>query len=237
MSTEEPSLTPRARAALQGAFDVFHEQGEWPSFQYIDHELDRAGQDAVAALAELPPGLAHFDRMTPRLSAITLTVAGVCEAEGSESEQGLFLRLLEWCVRRERDFAPASATGPVEQLEVDAVEFADESPGPPLGEVDQRKALSFIRTESLANSSGGPQPPPLVWTATLDPRLRDYREIETIGDYLAARGAPAGPAPAAIPSAADPAPAPAATPPRTGTARDDGQSRGREARPDDRHRP
>jgi hypothetical protein len=207
MSAEKPSLSAPARAALQVAFAVFREQGEWPSYQYLDHELDRAGEDAASALAEIPPGLAHFDRITPRLSAITLTVAGVCAAEGSDAEQELFLRLLEWCVGRERDFAPASATGPAEQLEVDAVEFAEQSPGQPLDEVEQRKALSFIRTEKLASSSGGPQPRPLVWTATLDPRLRRYRGVETIADYLAAKTETGG-GPAAVPSPPDPTPAP-----------------------------
>lgn len=206
MSADESSLSPSARSALQAAFAVFHEQGEWPSYQYLDHELDRAGMDAAVALAEIPLALAHFDRVTPRLSAITLTVAGICAVDGSESEQALFLRLLEWCVRREREFAPASPTGPIEQLEVNAVEFAEETLGPPLDEVEQRKALSFIRTENFAAGSGGPQPGPQVWTATLDPRLRRYRGIETIANYLTAKATSERPSTTTFPAVEDPTP-------------------------------
>ncbi|MBS1675980.1 MAG: toll/interleukin-1 receptor domain-containing protein [Actinobacteria bacterium] len=212
MTSQEQSLSPSARSALQVAFAVFHEQGEWPSYQYLDHELDRAGEDAVAALAGIPVSLAHFDRVTPRLSAITLTVTGICAVDGSESEQALFMRLLEWCVRREREFSPASATGPAEPIEVDAAEFAEETSGPPLDEVDQRKALSFIRTEDFASSSGGPQPGPLVWTATLDPRLRRYRGIETIADYLAAKAEWRPRSVSAASAAAEPASVAAPTP-------------------------
>jgi hypothetical protein len=142
MSSDDPKLSLGAARAVQAAYDVFREQGDWPSYQYVDHELDRDGYDATEALRDIPAALAYFDKSSPRLATITLTVGGVAAAAGSEADQELFMRLLRWCVAQESAFKPQSPTGPPEELRVTSEDFNGESEGPTLTEVDQRKALS-----------------------------------------------------------------------------------------------
>jgi hypothetical protein len=190
MSEDGPAVSEAAARALQVAYEVFHEQGEWPSFQYVDHRLDREGYDANAAVREMPNELGFFDKRNPRRDFVVLTVAGIAQAGDSEADCELFIRLLRWCVAREAAFAPTSPTGPDEALSVTSEQFEQESEGPPLNEVDQRKVLSFLRTENLTSGSGGPGAPPEIWSATLDyHRLRAFRDIDTIEAYLARRAA------------------------------------------------
>jgi hypothetical protein len=190
MADEQSAITERSQRALQVAYDVFREQGEWPSFQYVDQRLDRDGHDAMAAVLEIPAALAFFDKRNPRLDSVVLTLAGVAQASGSQADCALFLRLLRWCVARESEFTLDSPTAARQELAVTSEEFDAESEGPVLGEADQRKALSYLRTENLTMGSGGPGAPPEVWSATLNQEhIRKLRHAESIEDYLAIRSA------------------------------------------------
>jgi hypothetical protein len=52
-----------------------HPQGEWPSYQYLDHELDRAGEDAAALEGDPAPAGASIGAVPPARVAAEL-VAG-----------------------------------------------------------------------------------------------------------------------------------------------------------------
>lgn len=110
MTSARFELTDAQRQALQLAFDGFRTQGEWPSYQYVDRHLHRAGMPSTEVLASLPLELAQFDRYSPSLRAIELTVEALTAVDGAREELELFLRALRWLARRERDYEPPSPT-------------------------------------------------------------------------------------------------------------------------------
>jgi hypothetical protein len=106
MSRPSVSLTDAQRTSLQQVFDVFHENAEWPIYEYVDRLLHRAGMPSAEVIASLPLELARFDRYSPALRAIELTVEGLTAVVGAERELDLFVHAVGWLARRERDYEP-----------------------------------------------------------------------------------------------------------------------------------
>lgn len=185
MSSADVPLTDAQRHALQLVFDVFHARGEWPSYQYVDHQLHRGGLPSAEVLASLPLELAQFDRYNPSLKQIELTIEALAALEGTEDELGLFIRAVRWLARRERDYEPPSPidTG---RVVVTSTEFTS-GEGLELDRMRLAKILALLRVEWLTIGSGGPGEEEPIWQVTVDERIRAYAEVASVGEYLATK--------------------------------------------------
>jgi hypothetical protein len=110
MSPTEIQLTDAERQALQLVFEVFRDRGEWPSYRYDERQLHRGGLPSAEALASLPLEFARFDRYSPTLKQIELTVEALAAIDGAEEELDLLIRAVRWLARRERDYESPSPT-------------------------------------------------------------------------------------------------------------------------------
>src|SRR5579863_7025090 len=122
MVDDPPQLGDSLRLALQIAFDIFRERGDWPSYQYVDRQLHRQGVPSADVLASLPLELAQFDRYHPQQASIALTVAGLAAIDGAHTELDLFIRAVQWLARREAEYEPPSPTEPG-QITLTSTEF------------------------------------------------------------------------------------------------------------------
>lgn len=184
MAENAHDLGSARRTALQAIFSVFQKRGEWPTFQHVDRQLDRAGLVAADVLASLPLNIAQYDRYHPATSSVALTVAGVRVCEDADAELALFLCAVRWCTRKEQEFEPPSPTK-TEQLMVSSTQFAAESGEHSVGRVGLVQVLALLHVEWLTIGSTGPAETEPIWQVTLDHRIRPYRDVASIDEYLA----------------------------------------------------
>jgi hypothetical protein len=128
--------------ALQLIFDVFSASAEWPSYQYVDRSLHRAGLPSADVIASLPLELARFDRYGPALGHIELTIEGLQAVDGSEAELGLFVRVVRWLARREREYEPPSPTEPG-QVILTSTEFTVDEDVDPIDSLSRKCWRSY----------------------------------------------------------------------------------------------
>jgi hypothetical protein len=118
-------LNDAQMAALQIAYDVFHERAEWPSYSYVERRLHQRGLPSGETLAALPTELARLDRGHARTGHVELKVAGLARLPAAAEDVGLFLQALRWMARREAEYEPSSPTDQ-EQINITSSEFTAE---------------------------------------------------------------------------------------------------------------
>jgi predicted nucleotide-binding protein len=174
------------RRALQMVLEALRARGQWPRFAEVDRRLDREGIDLADLLPDLVPGSLHRDGsgVVPQPDErLRLTVAGLNRCDGKEHERDLFLRTLQWIVQRERDYDPAAGqpsepTVTSNEL-ADALQLAGDSHSNDLAIV-----FALLNEESeLTSGAYGPSEDG-VWSISLPRRLRRYRSISSVDEYL-----------------------------------------------------
>ncbi len=175
------ALTADQRLLLQTVFNHFHEEGDWPYWWDIGREL--LDLDVVQVAKQLGPNLindrsagdAEYDRGEHGDRAM-LTLPAVALCDGSEGELAGFLRVLRLCLERyfsgERN--PKVSSDDLKQV---------------LGmsDPDTRKAFLLTATDPYIFGGGSSSSDNADWWRDISPRIRNYRGVESIDEYLAKR--------------------------------------------------
>jgi uncharacterized protein (TIGR02391 family) len=180
-SDPRDALTTEQRLLLQTVFTHFHEEGDWPRWWDVGREL--LDLDVVEVAKQLGPnrindrsaGDAEYDRGEDGDRAI-LTLPAVVLCDGSEGELADFLRVLRLCLDRyfsgERN--PKVSSGDLKQV---------------LGmsDLDTRKAFLLTATDPYIFGGGSSSADNADWWRDISPRIRKYRRVDSIDEYLAKR--------------------------------------------------
>lgn len=179
---------------LQVVYAVFRETADWPTHQYVDKTLDAAGADLTNLLERISPGLVATSRhagIAPQPGdQVRLTLSGVSQAGGAD-DTDFFIRVLQWLVEREQSFRPTEPSEPEElrisSQEIEAVFDARGLPAPPgaiarvfrlvEGEPDIYTALNHSNEQTQ-------------WEIAISPRIRRFRGIDSLDEYLERRTTP-----------------------------------------------
>jgi hypothetical protein len=138
-------------------------------------ELDRANRwevDVVEQAGAVPPELGHpaFSRGGSE-EVLALTVAGVARNDGAQDVLQVFLELLSLCVARYLADEPAFLNSS------DLVAMGDET--------NVTLAYALFSAESVFLGSGGGSA--TEWRYEVSPRIRYFREVRTIEEYVEQR--------------------------------------------------
>lgn len=172
---------------LQVVADCLRREGEWPTYQFVDKQLDAQGYDLEKILTELPEGLVRpfgIGGARPQDGEpVRLTMAGLAEG-GGWPEVNMFLRVLQWLVQQERAFRPSTPSTPEELVVTtsqvrEAIFYGDQP-----SENALKELWLLIRDEpAIWRSMSTPESGP--WTLTVSPTIRRYRDVFTLNEYLA----------------------------------------------------
>lgn len=179
---------PEQRRVLETVYGPFATSATWPKYQYVDKELDAAGHDLAAALADMPAGLLKPDPRWPGHvlqpgDDIALTLAGLAAVGAAAADVDLFMRFLRLIVARERDFRPASPSA-AEEVAISSAEVATALN---LDQLEVRKLWAFVHVEPLLGSGGGE---PDRWHYEIRGNVRLFRDAYVVADYLRLRPDP-----------------------------------------------
>ncbi len=181
-------LSNERRQVLQIVYDAWSQDVKWPHTQWIDSLLDREqGIDIEKILPTIPQRYLVYNTYSPMTAELKLTVAGIACCRGSTGDVDLFMRMLRWCVDRERAFRPDDPTKE-QDLRVTAEEAKDdwtqagwEATPRILG-----KAFAMAEVEQIHSGWGRGQQP-AEWTMTITRKIRPYRTTNTFEQYLATK--------------------------------------------------
>lgn len=175
------ALTPEQQLLLQTVFDHFHEDGDWPKWWDVGRELLEL--DVVEVAKQLGPNLindhsardAEYDRGEHGDRA-TLTLPATALCDGSEQELVDFMRVLLLCLKRffsgERN-PRVSSDDLKQQLG--------------MSDLDVRKAFLLVGAEPHIFGGGTGAADNSDWWRDISPRIRKYRGVESMVEYLARR--------------------------------------------------
>lgn len=187
MTLPDVPLAAHHRIMLEVVADSMRREGEWPTYQFVDKQLDARGYDLEMILKEVPEGLVRSfrlgDAQPQDADPVRLTLAGLAEG-GGWPEVNLFLRVLQWLVQQERAFRP-STPSTAEEVVVTSAEILEAlAPGHPPSEEALKPVWLIIRDEpAIWRSMSTPDSEP--WRLTVSPTIRRYRDVFTLNEYLA----------------------------------------------------
>ena len=187
MITDEMSAQ---QPILDAIYHLFHQAGEWPTFNVLDHHADtELNVDASAALSELEPGLALFDPHMQPGAQVALSVAGMLELEDRAAEDDLkaFWALLHFALEEQAVFKP-DPTDPFSapRVDSDVVRARVRVDGELLQADRARRAFQIMRAETITASSSGPDDAG-SWTFTLGRDFRRWREATNVTAFAQMR--------------------------------------------------
>lgn len=166
---------PVVSRCLQLIYREFSTTAVWPSAVALQRRLDREGMDfdLLAALEILPPELGW--RVRDQEGLVQLTLRGIARCENSADDVGAFLVLIRACYAR--------YLSDDEKPEVTSDQLAEDFG---FDNLTLEKLYKVVQIESgfwsgLGHMAQG-------WTLTVDvDRVRHFRGVETLSDFLAAK--------------------------------------------------
>jgi hypothetical protein len=190
---------------------VWVEHGQWPTYQWVEHQLFGGGLDALETLVSFPiVGVRRHNMLsyadvaydwwaTPPSpeSRVRLTIAGLARQHRNprcHAAVNLFLNLLHAASEMERD------------IEIDPLELTPLTvTSPMLAErlrtpVDEVNALyDVVAGEHLHGVGGSGRAPDKTWHINLKSEIRVYCGIRNVDEYLATVRQHLTPAPTSTP--------------------------------------
>lgn len=198
-------LDPVQMLLVQETFAVFDRQGVWPVWAYLDHVLDAKGLVAADVLASLPVAGAHPGMMRYGLTwnndnhwlpndktPLALTVAGMWQV-GSAAAPLLtaFNHTLRFLIERERSITPSPTEVVVARATSHDVARRLSGPDPggglygPAVDIFVRKVGELVEHEYyLRTEFARPDPDSERWEVRIPARIREFRDVTTIEDYI-----------------------------------------------------
>ncbi len=192
-------LNDAQTALLRVVYQPFETNGLWPYWQYADIKLDEMGYDAAAALASLPvagsrgAGSRSYEltwrqdshREPGHDTPVCLTVAGLRRLPEASDLVDAYFAVLRLLIEQQRKLIPEPRKI-VEATVPSAV--IGEHVFPAAGVPGSQRALLLEKVrEVLAHEPplyGAVQRHPSSWSVKVPARLRGYRDVSTIDEYL-----------------------------------------------------
>jgi hypothetical protein len=174
---------------LQAIWDLFLQSGEFPAFAQLDRRVDqRLDLDALEILKTMPDGLFYGSRWPNDQDKIGVTVAGAAAVAGSAELLGLFVATVRYGADVQRKWI-----GPPSETTEDAVIKSETLPRFVQIPASGREVLlsclwELLQTEQwgwrAASGTGA------SWSFIIDRRVRPYRDVANVQDYLFRRYGP-----------------------------------------------
>src|SRR5580704_5934048 len=181
--TSADEINAQTLRTIAIAFDEFHKEGAWPTYQYVDACLRR--QEGVGLRSVLKVISSQLlNQPYGEQDNVRVTVRGLAAYPAAAGELTLFLAGLTWLVKRREAFRPHPTT--YEELQLTAEEFqheafpVDAQPTPR----DLRVVYQLLQGEPLG-LGGGWSGDPSAWKLTVPVGILEYAGVEAIEDYLA----------------------------------------------------
>jgi predicted DNA-binding transcriptional regulator AlpA len=166
---------PAVTRCLELVYRRFATTGEWPLAIDIQRQLDRDGEnyDFLATLETLPQELGW--RVRDMQGQAQITLRGIARCANSGEDIAAFLAAVRTCYHRY--ISEAS------DLSVKGADLAEEFG---FDQVMLNKLHKLLQLEAVFWTSLGAGPQ--GWELTIDPnRIRYFREVESLSDYLVAK--------------------------------------------------
>lgn len=178
---------PAVQRCLQLIYDQFHSKSEWPVARDIQRalDIDRDDFDFLAVVEGLPQELGW--RVRDAEGHAQLTLRGMARCEGSAEDVSAFLELVRACYER--------YVGGDDVLRVTSDELArtfgfDHAT---LGRLYLMVQIEAGFWSGLGKNADG-------WTLDIESeRIRHFRDVRSLGDYVAAKQRAFQPRPATVP--------------------------------------
>lgn len=182
-----PNVSDAERRLLEVVYHSFLETSSWPTSAYVDTILDHDySLDYEAVLADLSLSVVIPNSGYGQQSFVKLTVAGASAVEAAASDMANFLALVVEATRRESQARPQP--NGVAEFDLDDGD-ADQIWGRQLDMAELARLLEITYVEGINAGSRGLSEDG-AWSLTFNRRIRPYRGIEGIGDYLDRRPEP-----------------------------------------------
>ncbi len=168
--------------ALATIYGLFIRSRTWPTFKAVDRELDRVGIDAESTLSPLAPAWVLFATNSPDSSDVKLTFAGAAQVADAGTLVDAAARVAGWIADSERESNQVAIPGHVARVTAFEAQLA-------LGLDTNTACCAFellaadgfpYDTYSHPHVGGVPE-------MTLGRRVRSYRSVRTVDDYMAVR--------------------------------------------------
>lgn len=192
MESLQRSASTEEELLMRVVIEVFREHGKWPSFNHVDTELDRGGVSAKSVLASIPYGWVFPNKRSQGGvtyvgpdEEVGVSITGLYHLNGVDDILTLFYKGLRWAIDARSAFQMPSPTEYVEPRWT----FNDFLTGLGSGETsiklnDAVLVLTLMRWERDMPSWGGPTDNPYAWEIRIDPDIKEYRDLRSVGEYV-----------------------------------------------------
>jgi len=180
-----PELSEQAAQILQSAWDLFFAAGDWPTVGEMARHVDRLyGIDLETAVRGIPPGFLRDIRpewLPPDNQPFGLTVAGAASVRGADDEVQAFVQAVRLAADLDRTWQPPSADpDALPTLTPELLASAVPLPAAGRSEVLRRVgALLLVENWGWSGASRSSE-----WSFTVDRRVRRFRDVTDVTDYL-----------------------------------------------------
>jgi predicted nucleotide-binding protein len=160
----------------------------------------RTEQDPDAVLRSMPDRILLFHMYSPQSSDVKLTVAGLrhCSDPTARDDLVFFLRCVQWFAERQKSHIPSSSQD-TDEPHASGTEasraLSQDGVGPGAGHA--RRLFWFIEQDNNLWGGGSLPTPDHDWDVAIPERVRIYRGITSIDDYLSRYQKSVAPKPAA----------------------------------------
>lgn len=174
-------LSPDEKLLLQTVFDHFHTEGVWPKWWKVGRELrhldipEVAGRLGLNLINAGSASDAEYNRGEDGQEA-ALTLLGLRLCDNSEEEVEDFMRVLELCLNR---FLGDGDTPTVSSDDLRR-QFG-------MSDHKVRQMYQLITVEPLIFNGGSSTNGGLEWQVNISPKIRRYRGVRSVDEYLARR--------------------------------------------------
>jgi hypothetical protein len=182
------ALDEAHQTVIETIYDALVSTSNWPKYKFVAKMVDaRTRQDFDDVLGTMPDELLSFNPLSLQYSEFALTVAGLrrCRVPGAADDLVFFLRCVQWFVDREHLHMPESATEPEDAraTSLEAVSaLTSGGVGPGSGHI--RRLYKFIEQDPRLFGGGSYSPETGDWEVIIPPRVKLYRGVNSIDDYL-----------------------------------------------------
>lgn len=190
----EPA-TSEQQELLKSILDVFRVNQAWPTVQYVTTVMDQRGIDLSGVLAAIPVGWVIPDprfrggAVRPQPSEeMRLTILGAYRCPGAGDVLSLFLRGLEWGIKRRQAYVPS----PTKYAEPEWTfsEFLSGLKGETVPTpIEGVLTLEMMKYEPDLPRWSGPLDDPTKWTIHIPADIKRWRPTTTIEQYVRVREA------------------------------------------------
>lgn len=183
----KPDLSEPQVRLVEVVYVGLRDSGAWPTTTFVDAVLDHDHNlDLDAVLGDMPFGIVTASAGYEEHSTVQVSAAGLRHVEAAAGDLEKFVELVRFAAERERQLRP----GPREagRMMLSSEEASKIWSEPPAKE-ELGRVFAIAQREGVDAGSSGPDDAGR-WTLYFDRRVRGYRGVSDIDDYIARRPDP-----------------------------------------------